>query len=201
MVAEVTVGLYLEDAAHERFMTALIERAANEVGVDIELATRNATGGIPRMRRELRRFLAQRSRVAADSFDILIIAEDTDCRGEIVVRNELTQVTEQAEYPGATIIATPAPHIECWYLADPAAVQIVSGEATLGPIPTGDCEKDVYKRRLGEAFPDALQSGIEYAADIVSEMNIYQAGRNVRSLGNFLDQLRATLTRLRGVAQ
>ncbi len=43
--------------------------------------------------------------------------------------------------------------------------------------------------------------GIEYAEDIASEMDVFQAGRNVTSLGAFLQELRSALTMLGDASQ
>ena len=148
------------------------------------------------MRRELRRYLNQCADFGIATFDVLVIVEDTDCRGESLVRRELDEVVERTGYIGKTIIASPAPHIECWYLADPVALQRITQSPQLSSIPTGDCEKDLYKHQLAEQFSGSLMDGIEYAEDIVSAMDMFQAGRNVRSLGSFLQELRSALTML-----
>ena len=197
MVADPVIGLFLEDIAHEKFITGLVQRIASEVDVHVEFDVRNATGGIPRMRGELQRFLTQCARAGTTPFDILVIAQDTDCRGESTIKSELDDVVQRARYTRSTIIAAPAPHIECWYLADPIAIQSVNRSSQLVAVPSSECEKDLYKRQLDEQFPFAPFGGIEYAADIVSAMNIYQAERNVSSLGRFLRELKSTLTILR----
>ena len=146
------------------------------------------------MRRELRRYLNQCAHFGIAQFDILIIVEDTDCRGESLVRRELNEVVERTGYIGKTIIASPAPHVECWYLADPVALQRITQSPQLSSIPASDCEKDLYKRQLAEQFSGSLMDGIEYAEDIASTMDVFQAGRNVSSLGSFLQELRSALT-------
>ena len=148
------------------------------------------------MRRELRRYLNQCADFGIATFDILVIVEDTDCRGESLVRRELNEVVARTGYTGKTIVASPAPHIECWYLADPAALQRITQSPQLSSIPTGDCEKNLYKRQLAEQFSGSLMDGIEYAEDIASAMDVFQAGRNVRSLGSFLQELRSAFTML-----
>ena len=195
-VVDVSVGLYLEDLAQEKLVTTLVRRISESVGVEPRIEVMCSTGGIPRMRRELRRYLNQRADFGIATFDVLVIAEDTDCRGESLVRRELDEVVERTGYIGKTIIASPAPHIECWYLADPVALQRITQSPQLSSIPTGDCEKDLYKHQLAEQFSGSLMDGIEYAEDIVSAMDMFQAGRNVRSLGSFLQELRSALTML-----
>ena len=153
------------------------------------------------MRRELRRYLKRCVDFGITPFEILVVVEDTDCRGESVVRRELNDIVERTGYIGKTIIASPAPHVECWYLADPVALQRITQSPQLSAIPSGDCEKDLYKRQLAEQFSGSLMDGIEYAEDIASEMDVFQAGRNVTSLGAFLQELRSALTMLGDASQ
>ena len=196
LVAEVSVGLYLEDLAQEKLVTTLVRRISESVGVEVRVDVMCSTGGIPRMRRELRRYLDQCANFGIAPFALLIIVEDTDCRGQSLVRRELNEVVERTGYIGKTIIASPAPHIECWYLADPVALQRITQSPQLSAIPSADCEKDLYKRQLAEQFSGSLMDGIEYAEDIASEMDVFQASRNVSSLGGFLQELRSALTML-----
>ena len=195
-MVDVSVGLYLEDLAQEKLISTLVQRVSDDVGIQVRIDVMCSTGGIPRMRRELRSFLNQYANMGVAPFDILVIVEDTDCRGESVVKRDLNEVVERSGYFGATIIASPAPHIECWYLADPVALQRITQSPQLSSIPTGDCEKDLYKHQLAEQFSGSLMDGLEYAEDIVSAMDMFQAGRNVRSLGRFLQELRSALTML-----
>jgi len=70
-------------------------------------------------------------------------------------------------------------------------------------LPPPRCRKDLFKRALmdsftaGGLFPSL--GGAEYAEDIVSEMDVYEASSNDSSLGAFVTDLRACLHR--GVAQ
>ena len=194
-MANPVIGLFLEDVAHQKFISSLIERVASEMSVYVVFEVRNATGGIPRMQRELQQFLTQYARTGTIPFDILVVAKDTDCRGESTIRRELSGVVQRAGYIGTTIIAAPAPYIECWYLADPVAIQSVNHSSRLVAVPSGECEKDLYKRQLSHEFPDRPLGGIESAVEIVSTMDIHRAGRNVNSLGSFLRELRSALTR------
>ena len=196
MVADLVIAFFLEDIAHEKFITGLVHRIASEMRIPVKFDVRNATGGIPRMRGELRRFLRQSVRASTMPFDMLVIAQDTDCRGESTIRREVGDVVQRAGYIGTTVIAAPAPHIECWYLADPVAIQSVNHSSRLVSVPSSECEKDLYKRQLSHEFPDRPLGGIESASDIVAAMDTYRAGQNVPSLGHFMDDLRSTLIRL-----
>ena len=192
-MANPVIGLFLEDVAHERFVTSVVEKVAEDAGISVTCEIRNAAGGAPRMLAGLRRFLRQYGTAGYAPYDLLIVVQDTDCKGEGAVKRGVNSALQKAGYLGKIIVAAPGPHIEIWYLADPNAVQAVSGSDRLAPIPSGECEKDIYKDRLLSEFRDKPLGGIESAASIVSAMNMYRAGRNVRSLGNFVQELRGAL--------
>ena len=194
LVAEPVIGLFLEDIGHQQFVTTLVRRIASEVDVSVEFNVLNATGGIPRMRDELSRFLRQYAHINSLSFDLLIIVEDTDCRGEATVKNDVLSVVSRAAYLRDVIVASPDPHIESWYLADPNSLQTLLNSPQLTQIPRGDCEKDKYKRELVQVFRNSpLGGGIEQAGKLVENMDMYRAGCNVPSLGNFISEVRAKL--------
>lgn len=194
-MANPVIGLFLEDVAHERFVTSIVKKVAKDAGIAVTFDIRNASGGAPRMLAELRRFLRQYKKAGYAEYDLLIVVQDTDCKGEGAVKNGVNSTLEKAEYLGETIVAAPDPHIEIWYLADPNAVQAVSGSDRLAPIPSGECDKDIYKHRMRNEFGDDPLGGTERALSIVAAMDMYRAGRNVRSLGNFVQELRGALAR------
>ena len=197
-MANPRIGLFLEDVAHERFVTSIVKKVADESGIAVTFDIRNASGGASRMLAELRRFLRQFGKAGYAPHDLLIVVQDTDCRGERAVKSGVNSTAERAGYLGKIIVAAPDPHIEIWYLADPSAVQAVSGSDRLVRIPSGECDKDIYKDRLLDEFRYNPLGGIESAASIVAIMDMYRAGRNVRSLGNFVQELRGALTRFAG---
>ena len=191
------IGLFLEDIAHERFITSLVKRIASETGVQVAFDVRNATGGIPQMRGQLSTFLRQHAQISSSYFDVLIVTQDTDCRGETTIKNEVQSEVRRAGYPGDTIVASPAPHIESWYLADPTSLQALMSMHRLPQIPRGDCERDQYKSELSSIFQNSpLGGGIEYGDRIVESMNLYRAGQNVPSLGSFIDEVTAKLQQI-----
>ena len=197
-MANPVIGLFLEDVAHERFVTSIVKKVADESGIAVTFRIRNASGGAPRMLAELRRFLRQYGKADYAQHDLLIVVQDTVCKGEGAIKRGVNSTVARAGYLGKIIVAAPDPHIEIWYLADPNAVQAVSGSDRLAPIPSGECDKDIYKDRLRNEFRDNPLGGIESAASIVSAMNLYQAGRNVRSLRNFVQELRGALATFAG---
>ena len=196
MVAELVVGFFMEDIAHVRFMTGLVNRIASEIGVATRFDVRNASGGISQMRSELRRFLRYHTNIQSALFDILIIVQDADKEGETEVRSQIRNLIERTGYPRTTIIAAPDPYIEAWYLADPVSIQTISGYQNLIQIPQDNNEKNLYKSELSQAFGYAPLGGIEYADEIVAGMDLYRASQNLSSLRHFIDELRSALTQL-----
>ena len=190
------IGLFMEDIAHERFITSLVQRIASEAGILAQCDVRNATGGIPQMRGELRRFLRDHTNIESSLFDFLIIVQDADSESETEVKSRIRNLIERSGYPRTTIIAVPEPYIEAWYLADPVSIQAFTGSSILFQIPQVEFDKDRYKNELSHIFPSAPYGGIEYADEIVANMDLYRAGRNVNSLRHFIDELRSTLTQL-----
>ena len=117
---------------------------------------------------------------------------DADFASESEIKRQIQRHVERARYPGEVVIAAPEPYIEAWYLADPISIQAITGSSNLIQMPRGISQK--YKYELSQAFPSAPFGGIEYADDIVENMNLYDAGQNVSSLRHFIDDLRSKLT-------
>ena len=95
------------------------------------------------------------------------------------------------------MIGAPEPHIECWYLSDPPALQRVLSSSVQAPVPDSKCGSGRFKRVLSQTVKDAgvepAEGGIEYAEDIVEEMDIYRACSNVPSLDTFVRDLKKAL--------
>ena len=195
-MADHIIGLFMEDNAHERFVTSLVEKVASETGIRVHCDVRSATGGIPQMRGELRRFLRDHTNIESASFDVLIIVQDADHRSETETKRQIQRHIEQSRYHREVIIAAPEPYIEAWYLADTVSIQAISGSQDLIRVPQVIADKDEYKRTLSRIFPGALLGGIEYADEILADMDLYRASQNVSSLRHFIDELRSTLTQL-----
>ena len=188
------LGLFLEDIGHERLLYGLAARVADDSGVRWEITVLNASGGAPRRDEELRRFMDDYGRGDAPEFDVIVVARDTDCAGFRTVRRQMEDHVHESRYNGKVVFAIPEPHIECWYLADPPALQRALKSANLALVPDSRCGRDRFKQRLVQAVTDTgvipTLGGIEYAEAIVAEMDIYRAGRKVKSLGRFIDDLK-----------
>ena len=190
------VDLFLEDIGHERFVASLVRRLADEAGVPIEIDVRNATGGASQLDQQFLQFLRDYA-LAKLNPDLVVVVRDTDCTGVGTVKSRYLGLVDAAGYVGDVVIGAPEPHIECWYLADPSALQRVLRAATQAPIPDSKCGRGRFKQLLSNTVTDAgvapLLGGIEYANGVVAEMDIYKAAVNVPSLGSFIRELRQYL--------
>ena len=126
--------------------------------------------------------------------DVLVVAIDTNCSTFSQARKQIADATRD-EFRHMLVTACPDPHIERWYLADPDSFSSVVGYR---PAPgSRKCQRGHYKRILREAIqkgghPSTL-GGIEFAAELVGEMDLFRAGRSDASLKAFFDSFHETL--------
>ena len=198
MSNQVIVDLFVEDHAHESFLKPLLMRVAREQDQDIEMEirVRSARGGHGRAiaEFELYQSIVTKSLLGSESADIVVVAIDGNCSTPTVARRRIQDATVPM-LKDRLVIACPDPHMERWYVADPE-----SFETTVGHHPSvgrKKCVRDHYKQVLKTAIrqaghPDTL-GGVEFAPELVEDMNLYQAGRRDSSLKAFLDDLRAKL--------
>lgn len=183
------IVLFVEDAAHQQFLSALVVRVAEEFGICIQMHWRNARRGSGAVIRELREFIRDLQRDHPGLPDMLIVASDANCKGMQDRLAEIVAVT--AEVSTAVICAVPDPHIERWLLLDSAAFKKVFGRGCKAP--DQKCERDRYKKLLMNAILEAgitpSFGGIEFAEEIVKAMDIDRVGRNDYSLGKLLTDL------------
>jgi hypothetical protein len=129
--------------------------------------------------------------------DLILIGLDSNCQKLAAVRQKV-MTTLELRLAGRTVLACAEPHVERWYLADPEAFAKAVGPAP--PVGKTKCEKDRYKAMLRHVVADAGHiapfGGIEFAREIVAQMDWYRAGKAVNSLKRFLDSLRAALKRI-----
>ncbi len=123
--------------------------------------------------------------------DLIIAATDANCSG----LNERAREIAGPDAPAPMISAVPDPHVERWLLLDGAAFKAVFGRGC--DAPDRKCDRDLYKRRLVEAIRATgimpSLGGIEFAEDIVRQMDMERAMRLDRSFRRFIDDLRGTL--------
>ena len=186
------IALFGEDYAHEKVIGGLVQRRASEYGIGAQFNWRNAVGGHGRVVQELRTYLRDLSRQGGPSPDLIIVATDANCSGLNARIKEIRDYTETVS-TSPVVLAVPDPHIERWLLLDGAAFQRVFGRGCAAP--DQKCSRDLYKQRLVEAILEAgitpSFGGVEFAEDIVREMDIERAKRADPSLESFLDDLDA----------
>ncbi len=185
------IALFVEDYAHQQVVGALVRRVADESGIGIRLDWRSAVHGHGNVVRELALYLrdlaGQNDRIP----DLIIAATDANCRG---LNERAREITSPAA-PALMISAVPDPHVERWLLLDGAAFKAVFGRGC--DAPDRKCDRDLYKRRLVEAIRATgiipSLGGIEFAEDIVRQMDMERAMRSDRSFQRFIDDLRGAL--------
>ena len=182
------IALFGEDDAHRLFIGPLVKRLARERGVAVRLDWRNAVGGHGKAAAEFRRYLRDLERQGGPPPDLIVVATDANCGGLNARAEEFS-----ADAPAPIVHAIPYPHIERWFLLDGAAFKRVFGRGCEAP--DSKCERGRYKRLLNEeiraAGVDPSLGGIEFAEDIVCEINLARATRADRSFARFVDALDA----------
>jgi hypothetical protein len=194
MSSRLLVDLFVEDRAHEEFLTPLLARVAREEEVEVSIHVRSARGGHGRAIEEFRLYQDVVEKGAAGSLDpdLLIVAIDGNCSSGAKKRVEI-QGAAKPVFLHRLIVACPDPHIERWYLGDPDSFQAVVGHRP--PAGRKKCVRDHYKGMLAKAVQQARHpatlGGIEFARELVDAMDLYRAGRIDRSFKVFVDDLRA----------
>ena len=184
------IALFVEDYAHRQVIGALIQRVAVECKVRIRLRWHNAIGGYGRVIEKFRRYMRDLERQGSPRPDLVIVATDANCKG----LNERTrEIIEQEDFE-PIVLAIPDPHIERWLLLDGAAFKAVFGTGCNAP--DMKCERGHYKQQLISAIHSTgtipRLGGIEYAEEIVQQMDLDRVARVDSSFGRFVSDLRAT---------
>ncbi len=200
MAAEIVVGYFLEDIAHARFLQTLVERMATEQNIPriaLRHELRNVTGGAGTALSELRAFVRDVRRSQVHTFDVLVVAIDSNCHSHVERRNQIQRIIEQSGYPGSVAFAIPDPHIERWYLEDARALQQALQSDILPRVPAYKCERGLYKQALRQALKEAgvitLLGGAEYGDDIANAIDLYKLGKADAAFKHFADSLRQAL--------
>lgn len=183
------ISLFVEDYAHEVFLTTLVQRLASEYNLKINLSAPTVRGGHGKVITELRQYKRDLKRNQEDLPDLIIVGTDSNCTGFLEREREINQAI--SDFTGLVISAVPDPHIEQWLLLNSEAFKTVFGKGC--PAPDQKCESDRYKRLLLQAIRDAgvipLLGGIEHTADLVNAMNLQRVVRIDRSIERLLDTL------------
>ena len=188
------VHYVLEDVAHARFVPAMFERIAAEFDVKLQISGGSPEGGASRAVKALRQLLADIRTGIYDQPDVIVLGIDADCGQQGNRSQQAERARQQEHYQGTLLTAEPDPHIEIWYLADPAFVQQLLQIPQLPPTPTEHCKKDEYKEQLRTAVlssgAPAPLGGVEYGPEIAMGMDLYRAMKNVPSLSRFVEAAR-----------
>ena len=181
------IALFVEDYAHRQFVGALVERIAQERGIDIRLDWRNATDGHGKVVQEFARYVRDLERQADRPPDLIVVATDANCRG----LNKRAREFPDDAVPTPLVRAIPDPHVERWLLLDGAAFKRAVGQGC--DAPDQKCDRGRYKRLLVEAIRAAgiapSLGGVEFAEDIAREMDLARAAQADRSFKRFVDAL------------
>lgn len=193
------VDLFAEDRAHEEFISALIRRLARQHAKDVDLRIRSARGGHGRVLAELKLYQQsiRRQLRPARMPAIVVVAVDANCDPFASAREKVRKALLDDFAPLAAI-ACPDPHVERWYLADPASFHCVVGIAP--PVERRKCGRDRYKSILAQTIQRAghppTLGGIEFARELAQDMDFYRAGKREKSLKSFIAELNLRLAGL-----
>ena len=182
------IALFVEDHAHRQVIGALVQRIAEECEIAIHLDWRNAVRGHGKVIAELNDYMRDLKRQGGPWPDLIVVATDANCKGI----NERTREIGVMDESAPMILAIPDPHIERWLLLDGAAFKTVFGKGC--DAPDQKCDRNRYKQRLIEAIHATgtipILGGIEYAEDIVQQININRVTQVDRSFRRFVEELR-----------
>ena len=190
------IHLFCEDAGHEQFLKALLNRLARMYAIEIEIKVSSARGGHGRMRYRLRNYIEglREGQINADTPDLIVVVRDANCSGLSKMLSELKRVVE--DYDPITIYAIPDPHLERWLLLDSAAFKHVFGRGCSAP--DQKCEKERYKKLLIEAVLNTGETpvigGIEHTEDIVNAIDLERMVTADPSLGSLITEVRRTFS-------
>lgn len=190
-----TIDLFCEDRAHEALLKPLVSRIGIEAKCDLSVRVRNARGGRPRVMKEFQNYQRVAPVVSNSDADVVVVAIDGNCSKFAKARDDVRKLANPM-VADRLIVASPDPHIERWYMADPQAVSEALGCAP--PNLKQKCERGYYKEVLRNLIASSgrmsLLGGTETASDLIDRMDLYRAGKNDASFKAFLGDLKAKLT-------
>jgi hypothetical protein len=197
MSSKQRIDAFVEDRAHEYFISALVKRVADEEEKPVEIQIRCAAGGHGRAVSEFKSYQTFLDKGLLAVPELIVVAIDANCTRFASKRKEVMDTVSSAR-SGTVVVACPDPHIERWYMADPESFHRVVGSTP--KIKQKKCKRDYYKAALASAVKQAghppTLSGVEFAEELVVAMDLYKSSRGDRSLGSFIDDLRSALRRL-----
>lgn len=188
-----TIGLFVEDEAHEKFIRALVIRMGREHGVGIDPPhSRSASGGHGKVVAEYKQYLRDLQRQGENYYDLVIVGTDANCSGHQQRLKEITKAGRNCRLC-QVVCAIPEPHIERWFLLDSLAFKKVFGRGCNAP--DLKCDRDRYKELLRSAIAEAigrppLLGGIEHAESLVKKLDLKGIEKQDPSFNHFLKSLR-----------
>ena len=202
MSNQVVVDLFVEDRAHEELLKPLLTRIAQEEHIGMWARVRSATGGHGRAIAEFKLYqrVVEWSPLSNVPADLVVVAIDGNCSTFADARRHIQDAADPA-LRDRLVVACPDPHVERWYVADPQSFEAIVGHRPI--VGSKKCVRGYYKNVLMTAIRQAghpvTLGGVEFASELVEDMDLYRAGRNDSSLKAFLDDFRSKLRR--GVKQ
>lgn len=187
------IALFVEDYAHRLVVGPLVNRIVDKHRVEARLTWRNAVGGHGKVVQELGAYFSDLNRQRGSWPSLIIAATDANCTG---LKNRVKDVNRHVQSARAPVVlAVPDPHVERWLLLDGAAFKTAVGHGC--DAPDQKCNRNRYKERLIDAVRSAGVTpnlgGLEYAEDIILNMDIERAAQADKSLGRFVGKLRAEI--------
>lgn len=184
------IAVFVEDFAHQAVVGALLGRLMKQTNVDARISWASARRGHGAVVHELKLYMRDQKRQRGQFPDLIVVATDGNCKGITERRREITALTDATA--ARVICAIPDPHVERWLMLDSSAFKIAVGVGC--DAPDQKCERDRYKQILSQAVRKAgvipNLGGIEYADDIIAEMDIDIAVRVDASFRLFVRDLR-----------
>ena len=183
------INLFVEDVAHEDFLTTLIHRLADDYNITVSIRASSVRGGHGTVITELKQYLRDLQHNKEDLPDLIIVGTDSNCKGLSERETEINQVT--SDLGDLVISMVPEPHIERWLLLDSEAFKTVFGKGC--PVPDQKCERGRYKGLLLNTIYEATMvpplDGIERVEELVYAMNFQRVEQSDRSIRRFLTAL------------
>lgn len=183
------ISLFVEDGAHEDFLTALVQRLADTYQVEVHLLPYSVRGGRGKVINALKRYQQELLLNQEELPHLIIVGIDGNCMRPPAREREINQVL--SGFADFAICAIPDPHIERWLLLDAEAFKSVFGSGCLTP--DRKCERDRYKRLLMNAIYEVganpTLAGTRHVADLVNAMNFQRLARRHDSLGRLFKAL------------
>ena len=194
---DIDIDLYCEDVDQESLVGPLVRRIGRECGLTPVVHPRSVRGGKGKVKEQVtaRQRALAKGQTGLEMPDLLVVTVDANSAGTGPTRTEVREYVDESLTPRLAV-ACPDPHIERWYVADPATFSDVTGvDPTL---PKQKHSKDLYKNHLrtilDEADIEILIGAHEIGPDIAANMDLYVAGKTDPGFKLFVDEVRQACT-------